>query len=80
MVRGLVEQEQVRMLEEEPCQGHAAPFAAAERGHVLIVRRTAERVHRDVDVALEVPGVSGVDPVLERGLLGAHGLVVGVGV
>ena len=38
-----------------------------------------KRVHRDVDVALEVPGVGGVDPVLERGLFRADGVVVGVG-
>ena len=80
VVRRLVEQQQVRMLEEEPREGDAAPLAAAERGHVLVVRRTAERVHRDVDVALQVPGIGGVDPVLERRLLGADRLVVGVGV
>ena len=47
---------------------------------VGVVGRAAERVHRDVDVALEVPGVGRGDPVLEGGLLGADRLVVGVGV
>ena len=28
VVRRLVEQQQVRVLEEEPCEGHAAPLAA----------------------------------------------------
>ncbi len=65
VVRRLVEQQQVRVLEEEPCQGHAASLAAAKRADVLVVRRAAQRVRRDVDVALEVPRIGGVDPVLE---------------
>ena len=78
VVGGLVEQEQVRVLEQQPAERHAALLAAGERGHVGVVRRTAQRVHRDVHVALQVPRVGGGDPVLERGLLGADRLVVGV--
>ena len=47
---------------------------------VRVVGRAAQRLHRDVDVALDVPGVGRVDPVLERRLLRADRLVVGVGV
>ena len=50
------------------------------RRHVGVVGRAAERVHRDVHVALEVPRVGRGDPVLQGRLLGADGLVVGVGV
>ena len=78
VVRGLVEQEQVRVLQEQPGERHAALLAAGQRRDVGIVRWATERVHRDVDVAFEVPGVGGVDLVLESGLLGADGLVVGV--
>ena len=40
----------------------------------------AQRVHGDLDVALEVPRAGRVDLVLELGLLGAELLEVGVGV
>ena len=80
VVRRLVEEEQVGVLEQEPREGDAPLLAAGQGRDVGVVRRAAERLHRDLDVALDVPGVGGVDPVLERGLLGADRLVVGVGV
>ena len=80
VVGRLVEEQQVGVAEEEPGERDAALLAAGELGHVGVVGRAAEGVHRDVDVALEVPGVGGRDLVLERGLLGADLLVVGVGV
>ncbi len=43
-----------------------------------VVRRTAEGIHRDVDVALQVPRTDGVDAVLQRRLRGTDRLVVGV--
>ena len=79
VVGRLVEQQQVGVLEQQPGERHAALLAAGERRDVGVVGRAAQRVHRDLDVALDVPGVGGVDPVLERGLLGADRLVVGVG-
>ena len=68
------------MAEEQPGERHAPPLAAGDLRDVGVVGRAAERVHRDVDVAFEVPGVGGGDPVLERGLLAADRVVVGVGV
>ena len=78
VVGRLVEQEQVGVLEQQPAERHAALLAAGQGRDVGVVGRAAQGVHRDVDVALEVPRVGGVDPVLEGGLLGADGLVVGV--
>ena len=66
VVGRLVEQQQVGVLEEQPGERHAALLAAGQRRDVGVVGRAAQRVHRDVDVALEVPGVGRVDPVLER--------------
>ena len=80
VVGRLVEQQQVGVLEQEPGERDAALLAAGQRRDVGVVGRAAQRVHRDVDVALEVPGVGRVDLVLERRLLGADRLVVGVGV
>ena len=80
VVRRLVEEEQVRVLEEEPAERDAAPLAAGQGANIGVVWRAPQGLHRDLDVALDVPGVGGVDPVLERTLLRADGLVVGVGV
>jgi hypothetical protein len=79
MVRRLVEQQQVGMLEQEPGERHAALLAARDLRDIGVVGRAAEGLHRDLDVALDVPGVRRVDPVLECCLLRADGLVVGVG-
>ena len=78
VVGGLVEQQQVGLAKQQAAQRDAALLAAREGGDVGVVGRTAQGVHRDVDVALEVPGVGGVDPVLECRLLGPDRLVVGV--
>ena len=47
---------------------------------VGVARRQAQRVHGDLDRALEVPRAGGLDLLLELGLLLAELLVVGVGV
>ena len=80
VVGGLVEEQQVGVGEQQPAQRHPAPLAARQRGHVGVVGRAAQGVHGDLDVAVEVPRVGGVDLVLQLGLEGAHLLVVGVGV
>ena len=80
VVGRFVEQQQVGVAEQQSGQRDAALLAAGQGRDVGVVRRAAQGVHRDVDVALEVPGVGGGDPVLERGLPRADRLVVGVGV
>jgi hypothetical protein len=79
VVGRLVEEEQVRVLEEQAAQRDAPLLAAGQGRDVGVVGRAAQRVHRDVDVPLEVPRVGGVDPVLELRLLGPDRLVVGIG-
>ena len=82
MVGRLVEQQQVGLLEQETAERDAAPLAAGECGHVGIVGRAAERVHRLLDLALEIPQALGLDLVLEArhfvgGLVGiVHGELV----
>ena len=78
MVRGLVEQEQVGVPKEQPAERHATLLAAREDGHVGVVRRAAQRIHGDLDVAVQVPGIGRGDVVLERRLFDADRLVVGV--
>ena len=78
MVGGLVEEQQVGMLQEQPGERDPALLAARERRDVGVVGRTPKRVHRDVDVPFQVPRVGRVDLVLEGGLLGTDRLVVRV--
>ena len=69
VVRRLVEQQQVGFLEEQAAERHAAPLAARERGHVGVAGRAAQRVHRDLQVRVEIPQVLVIDLVLELGRL-----------
>ncbi len=80
VVGRLVEQQQVGAREQQAAERDPALLAAGQVGDVGVVGRAAQRVHGDLDVAFERPGVGGVDLVLEGGLLLADLVVVGVGV
>ena len=71
VIRRFVEEQEVGLLEEQAAQRDAAPLASREGGDVRIARRAAQRVHRDLQMGVEVPEVLVVDLVLElRGLVG----------
>ena len=74
MVGRLVEQQQIGLLEQQPAQRDAAALAAGELRHVGVVGRAAQRVHRLVDLGVEVPQALGLDLVLQLGHL-VRGLV-----
>ena len=76
MVGRLVEQQQVGLAQQQLAERDAALLAARKLGHVGIARRAAERVHRHLDLLLEVPEVLAVDLVLELGRL--VGRLVGI--
>ena len=78
MVGRLVEQQQIGLVEQQPAERDAAALAAGELGDVGVVRRAAQRVHREIDLGVELPQVLGVDLVLELGHL-VGGLVRVVG-
>jgi hypothetical protein len=80
VVGGLVEQEHIGLLEEEPHERHAALLAAREVAHARVRRGRAEGVHRLFELRVEVPEAQSVDLVLEFGLLGHERVEVGVGV
>ena len=69
VVGRLVEQQHVGPLQQQPAQRHAAPLAAREVTHFGVARREAQRVHRDLELAVELPRVHRVDPVLQLRLL-----------
>ena len=78
MVGRLVEQQQLRLVEQQPAQRHAAALAAGELADIGVVGRAAQRVHRQIDLGVELPEILGVDLVLELGhLLGGLVGVVG---
>ncbi len=78
VVGGLVEQQQVGLGEQQPAQGHATALAPAQVPDGRVARRAAQGVHGRVHQRVEVPGVGGVDLLLQRrelvrGLLGVVG-------
>ncbi len=78
MVGRLVEQQQIGLVEQQLAQRDAAALAARQLGDVGVVRRAAQRVHRQVDLGVEVPQVLRVDLVLQlRHLVGGFVGVIG---
>src|SRR5262249_9689136 len=59
----------VRAREEQAAEGDAPPLAARDLRHVHVAGRHPERVNRELDGTIEVPGVRGVDLVLQARLL-----------
>ena len=80
MVRRFVEQQQVGARQQEAAQRNSTTLTTGQHGHVGVVGRATERVHGDLDVAVEAPCIGGGDLVLRAGLLLADLVVVGVGV
>ncbi len=78
VVRGLVEEEDVGVGEQQPRERDAAALAAGERGDVRVGGREPQRLHRELDVVVEVPEVRGVDLVLEAAHLGVELVELGV--
>ncbi len=78
VVGRLVEEQNVRLRQQQTRQRHAALFAAGELGHIGVARRAAQRIERLLDLGVEVPQVERIDLVLERrhfvgGLFGVIG-------
>ena len=79
VVGRLVEQQQLGLFEQQPAQRDAAPLAAGELRHLGLVRRAAQRVHRQIDLGIEIPQPLGLDLVLQLGHLvgGLVGIIDG---
>ncbi len=80
MVGRLVEQQHVGLAEQQAAERDPALLAARQLLDAGVGRRAAQRIHRDLDGAAEVPAVAGVDLLLQFGLLGDQFVHVGVGV
>ena len=68
MVGGLVEQQHVRLREQQAAERHAALLSTGELRHVRVAGGTAQGVHRHLEGAVELPGVGRVDLVLQLAL------------
>ena len=65
----LVEQQNVRLLDHEATEGHAAFFTAGQHTDLLIGRRAAQRIHGDFEFAFQLPAVRCLDLFLQLRLL-----------
>ena len=68
VVRGLVQQEDVRLLQEEAAQRHPAPFTAGQRADLRVRRRALEGVHRPFQLRVDLPAVQVLDELGELAL------------
>ncbi len=77
MVGRLVQQQQIRLVEQQPAQCDAAALAAGQLCDIRVVGRAAQRVHCLIDLAVEIPEAGGLDLVLQLGHLvgGLFGIV-----
>ena len=78
VVGGLVEEQQVGLLEQQLAQRDAATLTTGEVVDHHVRRRAAQRVHRLVQAAVEVPRVGVVEVGLQVAHLGEQRVEVGV--
>ena len=78
VVGRLVEQQQVGLGQQQLAQRDATTLAAGQVGDRLVRRRAAQRVHRLLELRVDVPGVGVVEVLLQLAHL-LHQLVGVVG-
>jgi hypothetical protein len=65
VVGRLVQQEQVGLGQQQLAQRHATPLAAGQVGHRLVRRRAAQRIHRLLELRVDVPRIGVVELLLQ---------------
>ena len=65
MVGRFVEQQNVGRFEQEPAERHAALLAAGELRHIGIGLGATQRIHRHLDLGIEIPKALRLDLVLQ---------------
>ncbi len=80
VVGGLIQEQDVGLLDEEAAERHAAPLAAGEHLDGRLWIGAAQGVHGLLQLRIQVPAVRGVDLVLQLTLAGHQLVVVGVGI
>ena len=74
VVGGLIQQEHVRLLQQDAAQGHSPRLAARQGGHLRLAWWQPQGIHGDVDRPVEVPGTRDIDAGLQFTLLVEQGL------
>lgn len=67
VVGRFVQEQHVGRFQQQLAQRHAAFLTTRKVGDVGVVRRAAQRLHRHVDLAVQIPQVFRVDRVLKGG-------------
>ena len=71
VVGRFVQQQHIGCFQQQLAQRHAAAFAPRQGFHIGVVGRAAQRLHRDVHLAVQIPQVLCIDLVLQpRHLVG----------
>ena len=68
VVGRFVEQQHVGLLEQQAAESHATALAPREGAHLLIVGRALQGIHGTLELGVYVPGVGGVERILQLGL------------
>ena len=70
VVGRLVQQQDIRLLQQQAAQGHTAALTSREVLHRLVFGRTAQRIHGAFQFAVQIPCVRSVNDVLQLSLTG----------
>ena len=79
VVGRLIEQQYIRLLQEQAAQRYTTAFATAQVITQLVSWRTTQGIHSYLQFGIQVPGIGSIDDVLQLSLTG-HQLVHLVGV
>ena len=74
MVGRLIEQQKIRLLQQQAAQRDTPALTPGQFGDICIARRAAERIHGNFHGAFDFPAVGGVDLLLQLSLLGEQGV------
>ena len=74
VVGRFVEQQDVGLLQKQAAKSYTSALSTGKIGHRLVGRRTTQGIHRTLKFAVEVPGIGGVDDILQFGLTGKQGI------
>ncbi len=78
MVGRLVEEQDVRFLEQQAAERHPPTLSARQRRNRRIAWRAAQGIHRQFQPTVEIPGVEMIQLFLQRRLLGDQRVHIGV--
>ncbi len=79
VVGGLIQKQEVRLLQQGPGQGHASLFAAGEVLDGRVARGGPDGPHEDLGHPVQLPAIAGLDLVQKPALLGDQAIhLVGI--